>query len=99
VCLQWAAWHPRLPSRRRPIRPARLSAKPDPEALLIDIYKDLGANRLREAQAKADALVAAYPTFRLGHLVRGDLLLMHARPVRNFGAMADGPRQTQGTAR
>ncbi|MFT2658090.1 hypothetical protein, partial [Escherichia coli] len=40
---------------------------------------------------KADALVAAYPTFRLGHLVRGDLLLMHARPVRNFGAMADGP--------
>ncbi|ALU88953.1 hypothetical protein Hrubri_1749 [Herbaspirillum rubrisubalbicans M1] len=67
------------------------TAKPDPEALLIDIYKDLGANRLREAQAKADALVAAYPTFRLGHLVRGDLLLMHARPVRNFGAMADGP--------
>ena len=67
------------------------AAKPDPEALLIDIYKDLGANRLREAQAKADALVAAYPTFRLGHLVRGDLLLMHARPVRNFGAMADGP--------
>lgn len=66
-------------------------AKPDPEALLIDIYKDLGANRLREAQVKADALVAAYPTFRLGHLVRGDLLLMHARPVRNFGAMADGP--------
>jgi hypothetical protein len=59
--------------------------------LLIDIYKDLGANRLREAQVKADALVAAYPTFRLGHLVRGDLLLMHARPVRNFGAMADGP--------
>lgn len=65
--------------------------KPDPEALLIDIYKDLGADRLHQAQAKADALVAAYPTFRLGHLVRGDLLLMHARPVRNFGAMADGP--------
>ncbi|MBO9536012.1 L,D-transpeptidase [Herbaspirillum sp.] len=67
-------------------------AKPDPEALLIDVYKDLGANRLREAQAKADALVAAYPTFRLGHLVQGDLLLMHARPVRNFGAMADAPQ-------
>ena len=67
------------------------TAKADPEALLIEIYKDLGANRLREAQAKADALVAAYPTFRLGHRVRGDLLLMHARPVRNFGAMAYGP--------
>lgn len=67
-------------------------AKPDPEALLIDVYKDLAANRLREAQAKADALVLAYPTFRLGHLIQGDLLLMHARPVRNFGAMPDGPQ-------
>jgi murein L,D-transpeptidase YafK len=65
--------------------------KPDPEALLIDIYKDLGSNRLQEAQAKADALVAAYPNFRLGHLVRGDLLLMHVRPIKNFGAIADGP--------
>lgn len=67
--------------------------KADPEALLIEVYKDLGNNRLREAQAKADALVEAYPTFRLGHLVRGDLLLMHARPVRNFGAMADAPSE------
>lgn len=65
--------------------------KPDPEALLIEIYKDLGNNRLQEAQAKADALVAAYPHFRLGHLVRGDLLMMHARPVRGFGTMADAP--------
>jgi len=65
--------------------------KPDPEALLIEIYKDLGNNRLQEAQAKADALVAAYPHFRLGHLVRGDLLMMHARPVKGFGAMADAP--------
>jgi len=66
------------------------SHKPDPEALLIEVYKDLGSNRLQQAQAKADALVAAYPNFRLGHLVRGDLLLMHARPVRNFGAIPDG---------
>lgn len=71
--------------------PAAL-AKPDPEALLIEVYKDLAANRLREAQAKADALVATYPTFRLGHLIQGDLLLMHARPVRNFGAMSDAPQ-------
>ncbi|WP_034297747.1 L,D-transpeptidase family protein [Herbaspirillum sp. RV1423] len=65
--------------------------KPDPEALLLDIYKDLGNNRLQEAQAKADALVAAYPHFRLGHLVRGDLLMMHARPVKGFAAIADAP--------
>ncbi|WP_050477209.1 L,D-transpeptidase family protein [Herbaspirillum rhizosphaerae] len=65
--------------------------KPDPEALLIEVYKDLGNNRLQEAQAKADALVAAYPHFRLGHLVRGDLLMMHVRPVKSFGAIADAP--------
>ncbi|MCA1322782.1 L,D-transpeptidase family protein [Herbaspirillum sp. alder98] len=69
------------------------TGKTDPEALLIEIYKDLGANRLRDAQSKADALVAAYPTFRLGHLVQGDLLMMHARPVRAFGAMPDAPQE------
>jgi len=65
--------------------------KPDPEALLIEIYKDLGSNRLQDAQTKADALVAAYPNFRLGHLVRGDLLMMHTRPVQSFGAIAYAP--------
>lgn len=61
--------------------------KPDPEVLLIEVYKDLGANHLRAAQAKADALVEAYPNFRLGQLIRGDLLLMHTRPVTTFGAV------------
>lgn len=56
--------------------------------MLAEIYKDLAENHLRDAQAKADALVEAYPTFRLGHLVRGDLLLMHTRPVVNLGAPA-----------
>jgi murein L,D-transpeptidase YafK len=58
---------------------------PNPDALLIDVYKDLRANRLRQAQAKADRLVEAYPDFRLGHLIRGDLLLMHTRRVTGFG--------------
>jgi len=67
------------------------SAKPDPEALLLEVYKDLGANRLREAQAKADALVEAYPTFRLGQLIRGDLLQLHTRPISTLGAVANAP--------
>jgi murein L,D-transpeptidase YafK len=61
-------------------------SKQDPELLLIDIYKDLRASQLNEAQAKADALVQAYPNFRVGHLIRGDLLLMHAQPVAALGA-------------
>lgn len=62
----------------------------DPEQLLVDIYKDLAENNLRQAQLKADALVEAYPTFRLGHLVRGDLLLMHTRAVTQLGSAPKG---------
>lgn len=65
--------------------------RPDPDSLLIEVYKHLGANDLRSAQAKADILVNAYPNFRLGHLIRGDLLLMHGRPVNAFGAGANAP--------
>lgn len=64
--------------------------KPNPEVLLIEVYKELGANNLRKALEKADKLVEAYPNFRLGHLIRGDLLLMHTRPVTTLGAV-DGP--------
>jgi len=67
-------------------------SKPNPEALLIEVYKELGANHLNQALAKADKLVAAYPNFRLGHLIRGDLLLMHTRPVTTFGAV-NGPEE------
>jgi murein L,D-transpeptidase YafK len=67
-----------------------LASKPDPEVLLIEVYKELGANHLRTALEKADRLVEAYPNFRLGHLIRGDLLLMHSRPVTTLGAV-DGP--------
>lgn len=66
--------------------PAPAPARTEPEQLLVDIYKDLAQNHLRDAQQKADALVEAYPTFRLGHLVRGDLLLMHTRAVTNLGS-------------
>ncbi|HYC43244.1 MAG TPA: L,D-transpeptidase family protein [Noviherbaspirillum sp.] len=62
----------------------------DPEVLLIEVYKALGANNLRKALARADKLVEAYPTFRLGHLIRGDLLLMQTQPVKTLGAV-DGP--------
>jgi hypothetical protein len=57
-------------------------AAPDPDQMLISVYKDLGARHLRDALAKADALVTAYPTFQLGHLIHGDLLMMQ-RPTRS----------------
>jgi murein L,D-transpeptidase YafK len=67
--------------------------KLDPDIVLSDVYKDLAANRLRQAQAKIDALVEAYPNFQLGHLIRGDLLLMHTRPVTTLGAVANGSEE------
>lgn len=81
------------PAKAEPKSAAAQAAgnKPDPDVMLIEVYKDLAANRLREAMRKADALVAAYPNFHLGHLIRGDLLLMHARPVQTFGAVKGAP--------
>ncbi len=66
---------------------------PNPDALLIEVYKSLSENNLRLAQAKADELVEAYPHFQLGHLIRGDLLLMHVQPVTTFGAVKNAPAE------
>lgn len=85
----WLAGAPAIAQTRQPQSAG--AAKPDPEALLLEVYKDLGANRLREAQAKADALVEAYPTFRLGQLIRGDLLQLHTRPISTLGAVSNAP--------
>jgi len=63
------------------------SLSPNPDVLLIEVYKDLAANRLRDAESKVDSLIHAYPNFRLAHLIRGDLLLMHTQPVATFGAV------------
>lgn len=65
--------------------PGRAAA--DPDQMLIEVYKDLAASHLRDALGKADKLVAAYPNFQLGHLVRGDLLLMQTQQVDRFGAV------------
>jgi len=70
--------------------PARAQAS-DPDAMLIDVYKLIAQNKLIPAQQLADALVNAYPTFHLGHLVQGDLFLMHNYPVTTFGAVKDAP--------
>lgn len=70
---------------KKPVRAPEVR-KANPEEMLDAIYKDLADNHLREAQEKADALVDAYPNFHLGQLIRGDLLLMHTRPVTMLGA-------------
>jgi murein L,D-transpeptidase YafK len=68
-------------------------AKPDPEILLIEVYKDLASDHLRVAQAKADELVEAYPNFRLAQLIRGDLLMMNTHVVSTFGDVPNAPEE------
>jgi murein L,D-transpeptidase YafK len=91
----WMATTPSI-AKMRTVRAAaasQVAVKPDPEILLLEVYKDLAANHLRDAQSKVDALVEAYPTFRLGQLIRGDLLLMHTHVITTFGAMANAPEE------
>src|SRR5471032_38651 len=70
---------------RRPVRAPEVRTA-NPEEMLDAIYQDLSDYHLRQAQQKDDALVEAYPNFHLGQLIRGDLLLMHTRPVTMLGA-------------
>ncbi len=59
-----------------------------PEDRLSTVFQAIEANRLDEALGHVDALIRDYPTFRLAHLVRGDLLLARARPLQTFGNVA-----------
>lgn len=65
---------------------ASINNGPNPDLLLIDVYKSLANNQIAKAQNQIDSLLAAYPNFQLGHLIRGDLIAMRTRPVTQLGA-------------
>jgi murein L,D-transpeptidase YafK len=56
-----------------------------PEPLLARIFSQIEQNRWETALNETEALVKAYPNFRLGHLIMGDLLLARTRPLKSFG--------------
>ena len=56
-----------------------------PEPMLARIFEQIEQNRLRPAMEQTEALIKAYPNFRLGHLIKGDLLLARGRPLMAFG--------------
>ena len=64
------------------------AAAPTPEDKLSRVFEAIEANRLDDAMQRVDALIREYPTFRLAHLVRGNLLLARARPLLTFGNVA-----------
>ncbi|MBL8487619.1 MAG: L,D-transpeptidase family protein [Rhodocyclaceae bacterium] len=56
-----------------------------PEPMLAKVFEAIERNRWDEALTHVDGLLRAFPNFRLGHLIRGDLLLARTRPLSTFG--------------
>ena len=67
------------------------SSTEEVENTLAGIFKSIEAARFNEALVKTEALIVARPNYRLAHLIKGDLLLAHARPVRTMGAAPNAP--------
>ncbi len=66
-----------------------------PEAALQVIFGEIEANRLDAALDRTEALLQAYPKFRLAYLIKGDLLLARARPLSAFGNANGSPQELE----
>ena len=64
---------------------ATIALAAGPEKALSGTLEAIEANRLDLAMQRVEALLAVHPNFRLGHLIRGDLLFARARPLETFG--------------
>lgn len=56
-----------------------------PEPLLARVFEHIEQSRWSQALEQTDAMIRAYPNFRLAYLVRGDLLLARSQPLTAFG--------------
>jgi murein L,D-transpeptidase YafK len=72
-----------------PLRSVRQVAAP--EAMLVRAMLDIRDSKFSSALEQIDKLIAANPNFRLAQLVRGDLLLARARPIRAIGSGSGAP--------
>jgi murein L,D-transpeptidase YafK len=68
-----------------------VSASRDVEVALAGIFKAIEADKLADAMVKVEALIASKPNYRLAYLIKGDLLLARAFPIRGMGAMPGAP--------
>jgi murein L,D-transpeptidase YafK len=61
----------------------------DPEPQLASIIAAIENAQLHKALEQTETLLQHYPNYRLGHLIKGDLLLARAQPLPAFGAAND----------
>ncbi|MBA3995948.1 MAG: hypothetical protein C0489_04035 [Candidatus Accumulibacter sp.] len=64
-----------------------------PEPQFARILGEIEQNRLDNALLQTEALLRQYPNFRLGHLIKGDLLLARTKPIATFGNAANAPQE------
>jgi len=64
-----------------------------PEPLLAGVFEQIEANKWEAALRQTEDLLKAYPNFRLGNLIKGDLLLARSKPLKTFGDGAIGGQQ------
>lgn len=69
-----------------------LSANSSPEMQLTEVFARIEQNQLDLALQQAETLTERYPNFRLGQLVKGDLLLARAQPIATFGNAVNAPQ-------
>ena len=69
----------------RPHAAVALRQSNSPEALLVQSLIDIQNNRLDAALQRINTLIEIKPHFRLAHLIKGDLLMAHARPLATIG--------------
>lgn len=74
-----------------PNRPALTYSDSGLESQLSRIFTEIESNRLESALQLTESLLNQYPTFRLGHLIKGDLLLARSKPISTFGNASNVP--------
>lgn len=66
-----------------------LSAGPEHvETLLLAVLAEIESRRLDRALELTDQMLQRFPNYRLGHLIKGDLLLAQAQAIDGLGAPA-----------
>ena len=69
--------------------PALHAAGLDADRQLANSLLAISQSRMPEAHSAVDLLTQAHPNFRLAQLIKGDLLLARAQPLRTLGNTGD----------
>jgi murein L,D-transpeptidase YafK len=89
TCVLVAAVTFGAPSTLSPAKGARIDVTAD--ALLAAVYEEIVRGHFDVALQNIEGLIRVRPNFRLAHLIKGDLLLSHARPIDTIGAAPNVP--------